>query len=374
MNRWDEVQATARNIASNVHQDPVARDAMADELIKLCGLIVGAVGKVVAVEAETAMNDNEDAELDTESMDYTDAEVAEFEAGKAAEHASAYTRYLVGERLQTAAAEAVAESTNPKVDLDRWRAETPSDPCTCRHVPSVHQDGGVCTGEQFNGEPCQGGPCNAYVRAEPKGGWVHTDRRPDALRDEAPATATDVCSCDPLTFCKADGSGVAVHATGCVAKPGVTERFDASPATDDAADDAPVPQFGAVVYPQHRTPHLASQGIVLDYLDGRPDRVIVWWPAKGPATGRSCSGEFLAELQQTGTVMDLSADRQEELLVRIGSYPKAAQVRAMLDVAFKATPVAASATCCHGNGHCPWSRVKAGGCCFPKSDVCPLHH
>lgn len=182
MNRWDEIQATARNIASNVHADPAARDAMADELIKLCGLMVAGIGKVVAIDGETAMNDSDDAELDTMSIGYTDAEVAEFEAEKASEHASAYARYLVGERLQTAATQAVADATNPKVNLDRWRAETPSDPCTCRHIPKAHEDGGVCNGERFNGEPCKGGPCNAYVRDEPTGGWVHQDRRPAEVR------------------------------------------------------------------------------------------------------------------------------------------------------------------------------------------------
>lgn len=35
MNRWDEIQATARDIASNVHADPAARDATADDGLQL---------------------------------------------------------------------------------------------------------------------------------------------------------------------------------------------------------------------------------------------------------------------------------------------------------------------------------------------------
>jgi hypothetical protein len=31
--------------------------------------------------------------------------------------------------------------------------------------------------------------------------------------------------------------------------------------------------------------------------------------------------------------------------------------------------------CCHPQWTpCPWSGVKAGGCCYPKGDVCPTHH
>uniref|UniRef100_A0AAU7GYL5 Uncharacterized protein n=1 Tax=Streptomyces phage Geonosis TaxID=3158856 RepID=A0AAU7GYL5_9CAUD len=156
MNRWDEIQGLARNIASNVHADPAKRDAMADDLIKLCGAMINATGKIVAYEGEAAIGDGDDA--------------------------SAHTRYLVGERVQDAAREAVESATNPKVDLDRWTRPSPGDPCRCAHVPSVHEDG-VCTGEQYNGEPCKGGPCTGFVRREPSGGWRHVDRRPTALRN-----------------------------------------------------------------------------------------------------------------------------------------------------------------------------------------------
>lgn len=180
MNRWDEIQGLARNIASNVHADPAKRDAMADDLIKLCGAMINATGKVVAINGESSMNMGESDDAD----------------------AAAYARYLVGERIQDAAREAVESATNPKVDLDRWTRPSPGDSCRCTHVPSVHE-GGVCTGEQYNGEPCKGGPCTGFVRREPTGGWRHTDRRPDGLKyaavkaAEADPFATPVAASRP---------------------------------------------------------------------------------------------------------------------------------------------------------------------------------
>ena len=60
MNRFDEIQSVARDIASNVHDDPESRDAMADDLIKLCGLMIQAVGKVVACDGEAKIDDPDD--------------------------------------------------------------------------------------------------------------------------------------------------------------------------------------------------------------------------------------------------------------------------------------------------------------------------
>ncbi len=44
MKDWEKIRNKARDIASNVHADPALRDAMADDLIQLMGLMVGAVG------------------------------------------------------------------------------------------------------------------------------------------------------------------------------------------------------------------------------------------------------------------------------------------------------------------------------------------
>lgn len=167
MNRLDEIQGLARDIASNVHADPDARDAMADDLIKLCGAMIGAVGKVVAVEGETATSEADDP------GDFT----------------KAHNRYLVGELVQDGAREVVEQSTNPNVELERWTRPSPGDPCRCGHVPSVHRFGtGRCSGEQYNHEQCRGGQCTGFVRREPSGGWRHVDRRPAALRRSGPVT------------------------------------------------------------------------------------------------------------------------------------------------------------------------------------------
>lgn len=155
MNRWDEIQATARDIASNIHSDPEKVTAMADDLIKLCGLMIGAVGKAVAIDGESSISDP-----------YDD---------------SAHARYLTGERIQDAARSAVDEASSAGCDLERWRRVTPGTGCRCGHVPSVHQAEG-CTGERFNNEPCKGGPCTGFVVREPEGGWTYTDRRPVMFR------------------------------------------------------------------------------------------------------------------------------------------------------------------------------------------------
>lgn len=96
MNRFDEIQGAARDVADWVCADPEQRNQMADDLIKLVSLVIQATGKGVAIDGEVAMN-GPDAEAD-----------------------AAGARYLTGESIQTAAAEALAESVNPEVDLDRY--------------------------------------------------------------------------------------------------------------------------------------------------------------------------------------------------------------------------------------------------------------
>lgn len=195
MNRFDEIQGCARDIASNVHADPVLRDAMADDLIKLIGLMINAMGKAVAIEGESKMNEVADweFELDSMSIEYSSEEeaekLAEFEAEQQRDTVKYHGMYLAGEEIQDAARELVKDATNPKVRLERWREITPGTGCRCGHVPSVHQDG-PCTGEQYNGAACEGGPCLAFVVREPEGGWVHEDRRPKTLRN----------LCDPGTL------------------------------------------------------------------------------------------------------------------------------------------------------------------------------
>lgn len=188
MNRTDGIQAAARDIASNVHADPAMRDAMADALIKLCGLMIEAVGKHVACDGEADMNG---WGCNTPGCDCR-------ANGCDDERNAAHARYITGERIQDGARWAAGESSNPNVDLERWTRPTPGDGCRCGHVPSVHQ-GGVCTGEQYNREACQGGPCTGFVRREPTGGWRHVDRRPVELRGE---------SYPELVIVQLDGCGV----------------------------------------------------------------------------------------------------------------------------------------------------------------------
>lgn len=124
MNRWDEIQACARDIATNVHDDPERITAMADDLIKLCGLMIAATGVTVSLTGEVAMNEDPDERLANSA------------------------RYLVGEDVLSAALTAVDESSSAGCDLERW------------------SDGRW--GEQ-----------------SPEGwGWTYTDRRPAALRDD----------------------------------------------------------------------------------------------------------------------------------------------------------------------------------------------
>ncbi len=97
MNRWDEIQAAARDVADWVDLNPDQRNQMADDLIKLVGLMIQATGKCVAVEGESAMN----------------------EPGLGDD--SAFARYLVGERLQDGAREVVEESAG--ADIERYERD-----------------------------------------------------------------------------------------------------------------------------------------------------------------------------------------------------------------------------------------------------------
>lgn len=96
MNRLDELKAAALDVAQHVTQDPEKRAAMADDLIGLIGLMIQAVGKSVATDGESDLNDPEDFE----------------------DRVSAHTRYLTGEQIQRGATWAVEESM--VADLARY--------------------------------------------------------------------------------------------------------------------------------------------------------------------------------------------------------------------------------------------------------------
>lgn len=99
MNRWDEIQGAARDIADWVCGDPADRNRMADDLIKLVCLVVQGVGKGVAIKGETAMN-GPDSEAD-----------------------AGFARYLVGEDVQDGARTVLEESSNAGCDLERYERD-----------------------------------------------------------------------------------------------------------------------------------------------------------------------------------------------------------------------------------------------------------
>lgn len=187
MNRFDEIKCKARDIASNVHADPEMRDAMADALVELIGLMVQCVGNAVAIEGESSMNDPF-----YHDPEETPEEEAERRTSFETEQDKAHNRYLIGESIQDEARRTVESVKNS--DVERYHRITPGSSCRCGHVKSVHE-AGMCTGEIYNREPCKGGPCTDYVAYGGEPVWTHTDRRPAMLRgmDERTGCPNECC-------------------------------------------------------------------------------------------------------------------------------------------------------------------------------------
>lgn len=124
MNRWDEIKGAALDVAQHVTQDPAARNAMADDLITLVGLMLGAVGKCIAIEGESDMGDARNAELPWGDGPEPDPEaVAEAMSERAEDMVNAYTRYLTGEALLREADHVATRAHS--ADLERWTASGP---------------------------------------------------------------------------------------------------------------------------------------------------------------------------------------------------------------------------------------------------------
>lgn len=189
MNRHDAIQAQARDIASNIHADPELRDAMADGLIKLIGLMINATGKYVAGYGERKGNEVHDWIRDE---DQTPEEAAEFEAEQARDIAIYHGIYLTGERMQSEVDEIVAKCINPKVDLDRYHRVTGDEWCVCGHHPDSHIDG-ICIGLSHNKQACTPGPCQGFVAKLREPVWVHVDRRPVHLHPLVDPGNVDRC-------------------------------------------------------------------------------------------------------------------------------------------------------------------------------------
>lgn len=188
MNRYDQIQAKARDIAGNIHTDPAARDAMADDLIKLIGMMIDATGKHLAVHGESEMNDVSGWEFETDHEDTPESEAerrAEFEADQQYEMITARSMYLTGVQMQSDAHTITVESTNPVVDLDRYHRVTGNEWCVCGHSPNSHRTderGTYCAGVLDNRQACQGGSCTGFVAKLSEPVWTHVDRRPENLR------------------------------------------------------------------------------------------------------------------------------------------------------------------------------------------------
>lgn len=117
MNRWDEIKTVALKAAQHVTDNPAERVAVADDLITLIGLMVGAVGKGVAVEGEGELGRVLGWVRPTEE---TPEEAAEFDDEQNRESDKAHNRYLLGELLQSQADYVVREAKE---------ADPPGDVC-----------------------------------------------------------------------------------------------------------------------------------------------------------------------------------------------------------------------------------------------------
>jgi hypothetical protein len=113
MNRWDEIQATARDAADWVCADPADRNRMANDLIKLVGLMIQAAGKGVAMDGEGDMGQG-DHTCDEPTACAGDCDQTMHDA-------KAHNRYLMGERMQTAAQQVVDESVS--ADIERYERD-----------------------------------------------------------------------------------------------------------------------------------------------------------------------------------------------------------------------------------------------------------
>lgn len=101
MNRFDQIRADALDAAVLLGAGPDVRDRVADALVKLCGGMIEAAAKSLAIGGESDMNDcrtyGEESQGDS---------------------INAYTRYLAGERLQDGARDTVKEVLD--ADVERY--------------------------------------------------------------------------------------------------------------------------------------------------------------------------------------------------------------------------------------------------------------
>lgn len=221
MSRWEEIKTAALDVAQHVTQGPAQREAMAGDLITLIGLMVGAVGKCVAVEGEAELGRVRNWVRPTEE---TPEEAAEFDTEQTTESAKAHNRYLIGELLQTQADYVVREAkeADPPGDVccdtpygpdckedpfkvrravprcpECLRAEGDGHAHGCRRVSTVavhlsHDLDVDARGNSFHCDATPDGPtCNAPV------GGVCGEDEPCPAHDDPDVDAGPVCGATP---------------------------------------------------------------------------------------------------------------------------------------------------------------------------------
>lgn len=189
MNRLDEIKAKALDAAQHITQDPAKREALANDLIDLIGLMVGAVGKYVAVEGESDLNRAEDF----------------------ADRVSGHTMYLTGERVQDGAKHAVAESMTADLDLYEryggqpvWKPRCPDCGVRVGMVDEVDYSGGRVTythldhAEDCDTRKSSGITAVEWARRQPGvSDWARAQGFAEFLQPgaevDAPATACKLC-------------------------------------------------------------------------------------------------------------------------------------------------------------------------------------
>jgi hypothetical protein len=191
MNRWEKIKTAALDVAQHVTQDAAQREAMADNLITLVGLMVNAVGKCVAVEGEGELSRVRGWTRPTEE---TPEEAAEFDDEQNRESDKAHNRYLLGELLQREADNVAKESRN--ADLSRYDAPAWRPRC----VDCNERDGhaGDCNAR------CP--ECNRIMRF----GHMFCRQDPTRPNGEGAITWAAVPRCPECSRAEGDG-----HAHGC---------------------------------------------------------------------------------------------------------------------------------------------------------------
>ena len=128
MNRFDQIQGAARDVADWVCADPADRNRMADDLIRLVTLIVAGVGTSVAVDGESNISHGEDE--------------------------AAHARYITGERIMDGAREMAEGAAG--ADLERYERDGLKPAWTSRRTAGAPAVDGPVNGAQADAQAPSG--------------------------------------------------------------------------------------------------------------------------------------------------------------------------------------------------------------------------